>query len=179
MPKNEETRQKVTLLRNRQQDLWYTLDKMIQKTVAIAWVTFQESFGYEKGSLNPSPNLSTAVEDLRSYYETRRNVTEAQQKALIRSNIITGYILPALLGAMGSCVYVIRLISDQIKDTTFSSSSPIRHLVRVALGALAGVAIGYGGIVAGSLSGAALSFIAGYAIEPVFATFDSIAQKFR
>jgi hypothetical protein len=45
---------------------------------------------------------------------------------------------------------------------------------------LAGVAIGYGGVVTGTTpTGAALSFIAGYAIEPVFATFDSIAQKFR
>jgi hypothetical protein len=72
------------------------------------------------------------------------------------------------------------LISEQIKDTTYLPSSPIRHLVRIVLGALAGVAIGYGGVVTGTTpTGAALSFIAGYAIEPVFATFDSIAQKFR
>jgi hypothetical protein len=50
----------------------------------------------------------------------------------------------------------------------------------VFLGALAGVAIGLGGIVANTgLTAAALSFIAGYAIEPVFSTLDGIAEKFR
>jgi uncharacterized membrane protein len=81
---------------------------------------------------------------------------------------------------MGACAYVIRLISDQIKDSTFSTTAPTRHLVRVALGGLAGVVIGFGGVAsAGSLSPSALAFIAGYAVEPVFATFDSIAAKFR
>lgn len=177
VPKNEETRHKVSLLRNRLQT-FITCWIRCSKKQLLSVVTFQ-SYSYEPGSLTPVPKLSTAQEDLRIYYLSRRDVTQVQQKALIRSSILTGYILPVLLGAMGSCAYVIRLISDQIKDTTFSSSSPIRHIVRVALGALARVVIGYSGLVAGSLSGAALSFIAGYAVEPVFATFDSIAQKFR
>ena len=88
--------------------------------------------------------------------------------------------VPLLLGAIGACTYVLRLMSQQIADTTFSSTSPIRHFVRVALGALAGVAIGLGGFAPeNGLSAAALAFLAGYAVEPVFATLDAFAAKFR
>jgi hypothetical protein len=52
------------------------------------------------------------------------------------------------------------------------NTSPIRHFVRVALGALAGVAIGLGGFgPTNRLSAAALAFLAGYAVEPVFGRF--------
>ena len=88
--------------------------------------------------------------------------------------------VPILLGALGAATYVVRLISEEIRGTTFSRTSPIRHVMRIALGALAGVIIGFGGIVTGSgLSSAALAFIAGYAVEPVFSTLDGIAEKFR
>lgn len=94
-------------------------------------------------------------------------------------------LLPILLGTIGACAYVIRMIADQIRTTTFSRTSSIRHFVRVALGALAGVVLGFGGFLApqtgagSTLSAAALSFIAGYAVEPVFALFDKIAETFR
>ena len=81
---------------------------------------------------------------------------------------------------MGACSYIIRLISDQIKDSTFSSASPIRHQVRLALGGLAGIIIGFGGIFGiGGVSPSAAAFAAGYAVEPVFATLDNFAEKFR
>jgi uncharacterized membrane protein len=85
-----------------------------------------------------------------------------------------------LFGAIGACTYVLRLISDQIRETSFSATSPVRHSVRVLLGALGGFAVGLGGIVASAgLSAAALAFVSGYAVEPVFATMDGIAEKFR
>ena len=119
-------------------------------------------------------------EEVRNYYYVRR----VPESDLLNESIIIGMmtsfsILPIVLGVMGACAYVIRLISDQIKDSSFSTTAPTRHLVRVALGGLAGVVIGFGGVAsAGSLSPSALAFIAGYAVEPVFPTFDSIAAKF-
>ena len=89
-------------------------------------------------------------------------------------------ILPILLGTLGACAYVTRLISDQIRNTTFSSTSRDRHLVRVGLGALAGGLVGVGWINIGfSASTLASAFAAGYAVEPVFAAIDGIAEKFR
>ena len=136
--------------------------------------------GFEQGNLKPVNNIQELREAVRNYYDVRRYVASYVLKESISIGVISSSILPIILGLMGACAYVIRLISDQIKDTTFSTTSPIRHLVRVALGGLAGVVIGFVGVAnVGSLSPSALAFIAGYAVEPVFATFDSIAEKFR
>jgi hypothetical protein len=89
-------------------------------------------------------------------------------------------LVPLLMGTIGAGTYVLRLTSEQIRDTSFSTTSPIRHIVRISLGALAGLTVGLGGIIASAtLSAAALAFIAGYAVEPVFSTLDGIAEKFR
>jgi hypothetical protein len=87
--------------------------------------------------------LENGFDNVRSYYLERRSVTAAQQLVYVLNNLYTA-LVPLLLGAIGACTYVLRLMSQQIADTTFSSTSPIRHFVRVALGALAGVAIGLG-----------------------------------
>src|SRR5271170_7169079 len=98
---------------------------------------------------------------------------------MVSGTIINSSLLPLILGVMGACAYVTRLVSEQIKETTFSSTSPIRHLVGIALGALVGVVVGLGWIGSGiSASPLALAFIGGYAVEPVFAAFDGIAEKF-
>ena len=121
--------------------------------------------------------LENGFDNVRSYYLERRSVTAAQQLVYVLNNLYTA-LVPLLLGAIGACTYVLRLMSQQIADTTFSSTSPIRHFVRVALGALAGVAIGLGGFAPeNGLSAAALAFLAGYAVEPVFATLDAFAAK--
>ena len=88
--------------------------------------------------------LENGFDNVRSYYLERRSVTAAQQLVYVLNSLYTA-LVPLLLGAIGACTYVLRLMSQQIADTTFSSTSPIRHFVRVALGALAGVAIGLGG----------------------------------
>ena len=49
----------------------------------------------------------------------------------------------------------------------------------MALGALAGAVVGLGWIAGPpSLSPLAWAFVAGYAIEPIFAAIDSVAEKF-
>lgn len=133
----------------------------------------------DEGDLSRLPVLAHGFDNVQNYYLERRSVTQAQQYVYVLNSLYTA-LVPMLLGAIGACTYVLRLMSQQIADTTFSTTSPIRHFVRVALGALAGVAIGLGGFVTNSgLSAAALAFIAGYAVEPVFATLDAFAAKFR
>jgi hypothetical protein len=76
--------------------------------------------------------------------------------------------------------FVLRAMSDEIASVRFSSTSPTKHFVRISLGALAGIAIGLSGMGTGSgLSAAGLAFLAGYAVEPVFATFDAIAKTLQ
>jgi len=108
-------------------------------------------------------------------------VASIKSSILGAADFVTKTLLPILLGMLGACAYVVRHISDQIRDTTYARTSPTQHLVRVGLGALAGIVIGFGGIVdqSANISAAAWAFAAGYAIEPVFAVIDSIAEKLR
>jgi hypothetical protein len=122
------------------------------------------------------------------YEVTTRKVDDVQIHALLaeeNSNLIVGimvsFFLPILFGSLGALAYVIRLISDQIRTTTFLQSSPIRHLMRVMLGALMGVVVGLFSGLSGQLSlpPLALAFLAGYGVEAVFSMFDGMIERFR
>jgi len=172
----------IALLQSQLVQQEYLLDQMLQKSTAM---TRLMSIGiavkhYPRVDVQAASNIRDLRDAVSRYYVARRDITFDLLTGSISIDVMTSSVLPIVLGLMGACAYVIRLISDEIKDTTFSRTSSTRHIVRVALGGLAGVVIGFGGIaIAGSLSSSALAFIAGYAVEPVFATFDSIAEKFR
>lgn len=174
-----EIRKKIDDLRARLQDLYYISDQLNEKINAISEITAFSGLDYSKGDLSRLPNLTDGFDNLRSYYGLRRDLSATQQSVYILNGAYSA-LVPLLLGALGACTYVLRLTSEQIRDTTFSDTSPTRHFVRISLGALAGLAVGLGGLVnAPGLSTAALSFLAGYPVEPVFATLDGIAEKFR
>ena len=175
-----DTRAKINTLREKLQDIYYATDMMNERVNGIAKITpFSKVKEYETGDLSRLPNLQVGYDKIQGYYQARREVSDAQQSVFILNSFYNA-LVPMLFGAIGACTYVLRLISDQIRETSFSATSPVRHAVRVLLGALSGFAVGLGGIVTGAgLSAAALAFVSGYAVEPVFATMDGIAEKFR
>jgi hypothetical protein len=105
----------------------------------------------------------------------------AQENINLIVGVIVSFFLPIFFGAIGAVAYVIRLISDQIRTNTFSASSPIRHLMRVTLGALMGLVVGlFSGLSSQiSLPPLALAFLAGYGVEAVFSMFDGMIDRFR
>jgi hypothetical protein len=172
----------VDTLRSEFQQVWFGHDRIADKLRLLSYLTTAGRLPIEwnYGPLAQQRNLDGFNAGLVQYYTTRGYIVSVQETASFNAKIINFTLLPLLLGIVGSSAYVTRLISEQIKDTTFSTTSPVRHRVRVALGALAGVIVGFGWVGgAASLSPLALAFAAGYAIEPVFATIDSIAEKFR
>jgi hypothetical protein len=175
-----EVKTRINELRSQLQDLYYRSDMMDQKVRMISRITAVSMIPLPpKGDLSRLPVLDNGFDNVRDYYQRRRSIAASQQNVFFLSSFYSA-LVPCLLGAIGACTYVLRMMTQQIANFTFSSTSPIRHLVRIALGALAGVAIGLGGIATNSgLSAAALAFVAGYAVEPVFSTLDSIAEKFR
>jgi hypothetical protein len=175
-----DTRAKIKTLRDKLQELYYISDLMNYKVNGISEVTkFSQLRSYQEGDLSRLPNLTNGYANLQSYYDTRRGVAKVQQNVFLLNSLYAA-LVPMLLGAVGACTYVLRLMSEQLRDATFSSTSPVRHFVRITLGAMGGVAVGLGLLGDGSkLSAAALSFLAGYAVEPVFSTLDGIAEKFR
>jgi hypothetical protein len=135
----------------------------------------------------PPPDPTTnQMKDWYPYATTLIQVANAQTlraegNATLISGIIASFLLPILFGTIGAVAYVIRSISDQIRNTTFSNSSPIRHVMRVMLGALMGAVIGLFSTLSTqvSLPPLALAFLAGYGVEAVFSMFDSFVDRIR
>jgi len=105
--------------------------------------------------------------------------------------ILNGYLLPALMGILGSLVFVLRTYLVQLRDKTLHPRDRHIYRIRVLLGSIAGLAIGFfmhPGISTSaatsaapfnasvSLTTPALAFLAGYAVEIVFSFLDTIAQ---
>jgi hypothetical protein len=94
---------------------------------------------------------------------------------------IQSYVLPILYGLLGAFTFVLRNLSKEITEQTFTRESEIKGMLRLHLGALSGLAVGW---IFGndtnttasisSLSPLALSFIGGYSVEFVFNGIDKL-----
>jgi hypothetical protein len=112
---------------------------------------------------------------------TQLQAVQIQEKANLIVGILGAYILPILLGSIGAVAYIIRTISEQIRASTFSASSPTRHVMRTALGAMAGLVVGLFSDLSTKLSlpPLAVAFLAGYGVEALFSMFDGFIAKFK
>lgn len=93
--------------------------------------------------------------------------------------------LPILLGWLGAHAFILRSMSKSITEHSFAPGSAFNHIVRIGLGALAGLASNWlltpeavGGAKWANLPVWALAFVAGYGIELVFAFMDRIIGAF-
>ena len=118
---------------------------------------------------------------MNRYDGARLAAANAEESVSLFIGPCVAFILPLLFGIIGAIAYIVRSISDQIKASTFSSTSPIRHLMRATLGALAGVVVGLFSNLSSqfSLSPLALAFLAGYGVEPLFSMFDGVIARFK
>ncbi len=95
---------------------------------------------------------------------------------------LQAYFLPLLYGLLGACTYVLRQLSIEVKQLTYYRVSEIRYGLRLALGALGGMAISWfvkpdDGSALGSLGPMALAFLTGYNVELLFAIMDKIINS--
>jgi len=109
------------------------------------------------------------------------SAASAETAAGLIAGVLLSFVLPILFGMTGAVTFVIRTMSDQIKASTFSTTSPIRHLMRVTLGALAGLVVGLFSNLSNqiTLPPLALAFLGGYGVEALFSMFDSFIAKFK
>ncbi|MCI5222210.1 MAG: hypothetical protein D3924_05945 [Candidatus Electrothrix sp. AR4] len=115
---------------------------------------------------------------------------EAQQSAQLILQPIQQYILPLLYGWIGALAYVLRCINREIKEITYTRQSNEHYRLRIQLGALSGLAVGWflsvnpehytahPSFSFGNLSPLALSFLAGYSVELLFSAMDKIVSAF-
>lgn len=98
--------------------------------------------------------------------------------------LMTNFILHMLYKLLGTVAYILRSPSAEIRMVVLAESSIINYFVRLPLGMLAGIAVGWlmgsetlpTGLV--SIQPLALAFIAGYSVELVFTAMDNVIAAF-
>ena len=100
-------------------------------------------------------------------------------------NVVSGYVLPVLMGLLGSMAYVLRRYLRSVGDRLLTPRDLREYIVRLVLGTVFGVAIGFfttaENVIANpvsSLGAPALAFLAGYGVETVFRMLDGLAEQF-
>ena len=105
-------------------------------------------------------------------------------KATSFLTIQSAYVLPALYGLLGTVAFILRSVSQGIRDAVLTETAAITYLVRIPLGMLAGLSVGWflndetlpTGF--GAIQPLALAFVAGYSVELVFAAMDRLIGAF-
>jgi hypothetical protein len=106
-------------------------------------------------------------------------------------DVMQKWFLPLLYGALGAMVFVVRTLSVQARDRLFREEARVTLVLRVFLGMISGLAIGWfwtsgspssstigGPMSVSTLSPFALAFVAGYGVELFFALLDKIVSTF-
>ncbi len=104
------------------------------------------------------------------------------QKAKSLAIVLNQYILPLLYGFLGGIAFVLRELASESRSITYTPTSNIKYGLRINLGALAGLVIGFlwGDLqgksfgVVESLSPLAVAFLAGYSVDFLFRMLDSV-----
>jgi hypothetical protein len=99
-------------------------------------------------------------------------------------DIVAAYLLPTLYGLLGACAFVLRQLCADISTLQFADDSRVHYTLRLNIGMLAGLAVGWfidptkEGSVVANLSPLALAFVAGYGSDLLFAVLDRIVNAF-
>ncbi len=112
----------------------------------------------------------------------RQQLLLTSAKATLKA--MSGYVLPLLYGLLGAAAYVMRTLSKEIFEVTFSNVSNIRFILRLVLGMLSGISVGL--ILTpdtlpttlSSITPLALAFLAGYSVELLFSAMDRLISAF-
>lgn len=139
-----------------------------------------------------SPAATVTIE-LESLFQVRHGSDQSKSPAWLSSviakqvlSLLQTYVLPPLYGWLGAIAYVLRRLIAEIRSRTYQEDSDTSYNLRIYLGILAGLAIGWGftssslptGDVVRALSPLALAFLAGYSVELLFSAMDRILEAF-
>ncbi len=99
--------------------------------------------------------------------------------------ILQSYILPLLYGLLGASAFVLRTTAKEIENVTYSVESNRGYLLRLALGTLAGLIVGWfifllpGQTFLASISPFAIAFLVGYNIDILFISMDNLIHRIQ
>jgi hypothetical protein len=97
--------------------------------------------------------------------------------------VFQGYLLPLLYGWIGATAYVVRSLAYESRERLYRRENDTAYTLRIFLGALAGLPIGWflkTENVSGfnAISPFALPFVAGYSVDLLFTFLDKIVNAF-
>jgi hypothetical protein len=149
---------------------------------------FTAKYLYNKKILDEAPQTNKAelnkLELDRKLHEVRIVYFENILSADFVLNAFQGYLLPLLYGLLGSFIFVLRSLMREIKALTYTFDNEIRYRLRLTLGALGGMIVGWflkpeeAGALA-SLSPMALAFLMGYNVDVLFSIMDKIIDNIK
>jgi hypothetical protein len=95
------------------------------------------------------------------------------------ANMIGGFFLPLMYGALGTCAYILRTIYAQMVSRSYDARRSGEFVVRIFLGMLSGITLQWllvrdGSTVPGGLTPAVLAFLGGYSVELLFTAMDRL-----
>lgn len=99
-------------------------------------------------------------------------------------SVLQVYVLPLFYGLLGAFTYVLRQLTIETRTKTFRADAVPTYWLRVFLGMVAGLALGWflqpqeGGKTIASLTPFALSFLAGYSVDVLFTAMDKLVEAF-
>ena len=136
-----------------------------------------------KLSLNSAISTDTIIAGSRN--DAVAN-TAIVQEAKSYAIIIGIYILPLLYGIIGGFTFVLRDLTEDIRKLTFTKGSNTKYILRILLGAIAGLSVGlfWGDIESvqqfglASLSPMLLAFLGGYCVEYLLQFLEKTARSF-
>jgi hypothetical protein len=118
---------------------------------------------------------------------TEQNIYVVKQRILAAANVSNFYILPVLFGCMGALIFALReLLADD--QRWFNLRDVLGYYLRIALGGICGMIIGYFNIasvssastsLAVSASPLILSLVAGFSVDSVISVLERIALAIR
>lgn len=177
----------------RQSEAWAELRRRAtaQANYALACnlLPFFKEFKVDNAASAPntsSHHFSKETETFAKNYMKMKGELEVVLLAL------SAYILPLLYGSLGAFAFILRKLSDPVGKLTYAYDTRVSYTLRVHIGALGGLAVGWfingnsplaglggagmSGLVA--LSPLALAFAAGYASDLLFTALDKVVAAF-
>jgi hypothetical protein len=93
----------------------------------------------------------------------------------------SAFVNPIILGFLGACAFILRSILQGLANKTFVLRDGTAYILRSILGMILGFMVPrlYSNVSQGLLSDIAIPFLAGYAVEPMFAALDTLVLTIR
>ena len=124
-------------------------------------------------------------EKIAKGYDTLGRITPFVDWAELRNvivpiaNMIGGFFLPLMYGALGTCAYILRTIYAQMVRRSYDARRGGEFIVRIFLGMLSGITLQWllvrdGSTVPGGITPAVLAFLGGYSVELLFTAMDRL-----